>query len=1232
MTDTIIQWNIRGFRSNREDLLSLLDIGNIKCVALQETMLNEELTCTVRRHKVYRKDVNSDTRATGGVALVIPESIPSREIPISSPLQAVAAQIADGTLLTVCSLYIPPHANINFRDLENLVEQLPVPFFLLGDFNAHSNIWGGNETDSRGRIVERLLEDLDLSLLNDGSPTYHHAPTRSFSAIDLSFSTPSLTSQWSWSVITDPLGSDHFPIFIKKEHVANANGIFPRRWKIEQADWLLYSETAVISTDMVEIADINEAVKEITSCITLAAEASIPMTSGRLPPRPKPWWNEDCQRAKRKQKAAWNRFRRYPTAQNQILFLQARAAARRVRRKAQRDSWHNYVSSINSSTSSKIVWNKIKRMKGNNSHMMSILTDNGIPLSSFHDMANLLAEHFSSVSSSTSYSPTFIRIRETAEQNAISFRPFTPGGYNCEFTEFELLKALHHTKNSAPGLDNIHYAMLRNLPCTSLCNLLRLYNRIWSSRVFPNSWRHAIVLAFPKPGKDASLPSSYRPIALTSCMCKVMERMVNERLVYFLESNSCLSPYQSGYRKTRSTLCNLLKLETSIREAFVRREHLVAVFFDIEKAYDKTWRYGILKDLYNTGLRGNLPYFIHNFLENRTFQVRFGNSLSNTFIQEQGVPQGAILSVTLFIFKLNNILNQLPFSVEGSLYVDDLMIFCRSQNMNFIERQIQTALNKIYNWANNNGFKFSIEKTKCIHFCRKRNLHLDPELTLNSYSLPISNEIKYLGVIFDRKLTFESHVKDLRKRCTKALNVIKVLSSINWGSDRDCLLRVYRSVIRSKLDYAGIIYGSARPSVLRHLDTVHHQALRLCIGAFRTSPVQSLYVVANEPSLKHRRSYLSLNHYVKLLGNRNNPYRSSIAQPRLGNFFQARPSAVPTFGLRMEKLMVEIGLPFQKDSILPSELYLVPPWRQNPPSTCLDLAVLNKSVTPEALYTNLFACHRHNNHDFKSIYTDGSKTITHVGCAFVCGDSVIAQKLPVYTSIFTAELYAIVLALDFIIKQKHKKYIIYSDSQSVLKALSSYQESSHTIVRQIKWQLVNLHSKDYDISFYWVPSHIGIKGNEDADAAAKSAVTISSLLLRIPHCDFRGVIRAALLQQWQTLWDGMAINKLHAIQPHITDGAHSQLNRKRDVIITRLRIGHTRLTHMYLLRGEPAPQCQNCGDTLTILHLFSCSHLLQQRLLYFHDSNLHFKDIINKSSLFNNIFDYLRAIGALASI
>ena len=173
---------------------------------------------------------------------------------------------------------------------------------------------------------------------------------------------------------------------------------------------------------------------------------------------------------------------------------------------------------------------------------------------------------------------------------------------------------------------------------------------------------------------------------------------------------------------------HLVRLESAIQDAFLNKQHLIAVFFDLEKAYDTTWRYGILRTLYGWGIKGHLGNFINHFLSERYFQVRIGNTLSNVFAQENGVPQGSVLSVTLFSIAINGIIESIPTSVQSSLYVDDLAIYCSSKYVRTAQRHLQLAINSIQHWATDNGFKFSSEKTQCVHFCRTRSCYQEPFL------------------------------------------------------------------------------------------------------------------------------------------------------------------------------------------------------------------------------------------------------------------------------------------------------------------------------------------------------------------------------------------------------------------------------------------------------------------------------------------------------------------------
>ena len=149
------------------------------------------------------------------------------------------------------------------------------------------------------------------------------------------------------------------------------------------------------------------------------------------------------------------------------------------------------------------------------------------------------------------------------------------------------------------------------------------------------------------------------------------------------------------------------------------------------------------------------------------------------------------------------------------MYVGDFCICFRSKNIRTIERHLQQCLNRIEDWATRNGFKFSKSRTQCVHFCQQRKVHNDPALYIYGSQIPVVAESKFLGVIFDRKLSFIPHIKYVKAKCLKVLNLLKVLSHTSWGADRTTLLHLYRSLIRSKLDYGSIVYGLLEKLIYR---------------------------------------------------------------------------------------------------------------------------------------------------------------------------------------------------------------------------------------------------------------------------------------------------------------------------------------------------------------------------------------------------------------------------------
>ena len=455
----------------------------------------------------------------------------------------------------------------------------------------------------------------------------------------------------------------------------------------------------------------------------------------------------------------------------------------------------------------------------------------------------------------------FSHLKTNAESQQINFDTVEKQPYNMPISLSELHLAIHkNLKNASPGPDNIHAAMLKNLHPNSILYLLSLFNAILLQGVYPLPWKLAIILPFLKPAKNPSLPDSYRPIALTSVLGKLFQKILNKRLTWFLDFNNILSHSQYGFRKNRNTLQALTDLQQQINNAVNKNSSLYTIFFDLQQAFPRVWRHYICQKLYLIGLRGNLPKLLQSFLYDRSIAVRIEDQLSSHQLVQNGVPQGEVWSVPLFLLAIDDIRTCVSFPLTQRLFADDYSISLLSSNPHRAARLLQQTLDAISSWAADRGFRFTSDKTGLVIF-RKHHRSISPLPTLycQGFLINILTHYKFLGLIFDQKLTWILHIKFLKAKCINTINVLKYLSHPRLGCNRRLLLQLYRSLVRSQLDYGAPVYYQARKSTIKLLDTIQATSLRLSLGAFRTSPHLSLCAEAAEPPLLFRTLTLTAN-------------------------------------------------------------------------------------------------------------------------------------------------------------------------------------------------------------------------------------------------------------------------------------------------------------------------------------------------------------------------------------
>ena len=254
---SLLQWNICGFVSNREQVRVLFKEYNLSAMCIQETKLGDHTPYLGFDYSFYRSPPLIGVRAQGGTGIVVRKSVNHRVVHLNSVLQASAIQIFTNKWVTICSLYLDPSLEnrlqdvqgcprqLELNDLQSLIDQLPQPFILMGDFNAKHNLWGESCCDRWGLIIEQLLDLNDVTLLNDGSPTRHDVFHNTDSAIDLTICSSSLRLDYQWAVDQNDHGSDHWPIHLK--YVKNIPSPCLPKWKVGEADWGLFNKSTEIN-------------------------------------------------------------------------------------------------------------------------------------------------------------------------------------------------------------------------------------------------------------------------------------------------------------------------------------------------------------------------------------------------------------------------------------------------------------------------------------------------------------------------------------------------------------------------------------------------------------------------------------------------------------------------------------------------------------------------------------------------------------------------------------------------------------------------------------------------------------------------------------------------------------------------------------------------------------------------------------------------------------------------
>lgn len=872
---SIFQWNCRGVFNKREVLADHLDSFDI--FAFSETWLTPERKLFFKNHHILRRDGISNH--SGGVLISLRKNIAFRKIDSipSFPgiLETISVEVpATPKPLIFVSIYKHPGPidpllwEAFFSSFHNLSS---AHITITGDFNAHHTLWGSHHSDKSGKLLLESSQEHHFFPINDGTPTRLTHPSNLPSVIDLTFVSSHTTPLVSWQSFEDALGSDHIPSIIRINLSVKKISTFSHKLSLSGLDWKKYQSTLIsLAPDLLpQLQDpdithldkyeilINLFKNTVLSLITSkksnhsqtnSHSKRNPSSLKRTPP-PAPWWNDTCSEAVLQRKQAFHLFKKFPSQNNYFNLKRQEASTRKTLRSEKRKSWRSFCKDITSFTNLNTLWKLIKSYKNRylgSTPSPSPSTNHEMPIG-MHNFISALCP-----ASCVAPPPDFTLYDNFRPQASVVDSPFT-------ITELHYALNSMGKKKTSPGLDQITYSIICHTPEVYLPAFLDILNEIFSSDILPDSWNRSLVFLLPKP-----VPGKYRPISLTSCVLKTLEKLILMRLDWWLERYNKLPNSQYGFRKSRSCLDNLSILTSEIHISFLRGGVTACLFLDLTSAFDDVIPNILFEDLIQMGLPINLCKFIYNLIHLRTIQFSINGEISKDYYTSKGVPQGSILSPTLFNIYVAKLKSHIGEDCEIIQFADDIAIFSSSVNIGKALSNLEISANKAFKFLSLKGLSVSPSKSSLILFTRKRINPLAYTITLNNSTIHSSSSCRFLGIILDYKLSGKEHVSYIHKRCSNLLNAISSLRGTWWGGEPRTLLCIYKGLIRGSMEYGCAFFPYNNFSLMSKLNSIQYKALRICLGLRRTTPTNVILAEASEGPLTERFKLLTARYIFKI--------------------------------------------------------------------------------------------------------------------------------------------------------------------------------------------------------------------------------------------------------------------------------------------------------------------------------------------------------------------------------
>ena len=606
----LLQWNADYLATKTEELGELLRREKVDIAAVQETkLISGDPTPFIHGYNTIRHDRVGQERG-GGLAFLVKQGIGcwTTKYRTLKTVEAFAIKLASsgGRTLTILNIYIPPtrenRADQERRVMEE-VRQLPRgrDTIWVGDFNAHHPMWdAAAEEDDLGGLLAEYLAEEQLVTLNTGEATWYarREGCRARSAPDITVVQAEMAARTDWRIHQD-LSSDHLPIAIqwKMPFLGTSNPKRKVRANVAKTDWEKYKVVLDEKMPRVEEAeDPREKYKNLAAVIQEAAREATPVSVCRE--GEDRWMTTEIKRTRRER----NRLRR-DLRRRRREWVQKNEELKRLTREAKSRVWKANLEKIERNKDTTGAWRVVKQLSGRRtSGNAEALVFRGGRRITDESKARAFNQEYAEVSQMKGDKET----RRLGVTVAVRLRGrTTEDEAERDFTRSELDAAVQKMKpRKAAGCDGIASDYVRNLTDRAREQLLLIYNHSWRRKWIPQVWRTAIVVPILKKGKSPEAVGNYRPISLLSNMGKLMERLVAERLTWWLESRRLISDKQAGFRRGRSTVDQCLRVSQTVSNGFQKKPPLrtLMVLYDYSRAFDTVWRAALLHKMLNMGV------------------------------------------------------------------------------------------------------------------------------------------------------------------------------------------------------------------------------------------------------------------------------------------------------------------------------------------------------------------------------------------------------------------------------------------------------------------------------------------------------------------------------------------------------------------------------------------------------------------------------------------------------